>query len=180
MFQKLVNHNDDINRLVEAGYAVGFDSNYMIIHDIPYLDENKELQWGEIVTKLVDIDGERVTQDDHQIFFAGAVPYNIDGTPVGNLGGGPTQLALSKACQDVVVQRNGPTLYPSIGNWQQACQSHYWIHQGEIRWAEKWSPEKITAGRRREERRRSAYYTKLKHQHIGFLRGFWRWLKELF
>ena len=47
-----------------------------------------------------------VTQDDHQIFFAGTVPHNIDGTPIRNLGGGPTQLALSEACKDVVVQRS--------------------------------------------------------------------------
>lgn len=106
MFQKLVSHNDDINRLVEKGYAVGFDSNYLIIRDIPYLDNENRLQIGAIVTKLVFTDQVRVTQDDHQIFFAGTVPHNIDGTPIRNLGGGPTQLALSEACKDVVVQRS--------------------------------------------------------------------------
>ncbi len=106
MFQKLVSHNDDINRLVEKGYAVGFDSNYLIIRDIPYLDNENRLQIGAIVTKLVFTDQVGVTQDDHQIFFAGTVPHNIDGTPIRNLGGGPTQLALSEACKDVVVQRS--------------------------------------------------------------------------
>jgi len=106
VFQKLVSHNDDINRLVEKGYAVGFDSNYLIIRDIPYLDNENRLQIGAIVTKLVFTDQVGVTQDDHQIFFAGTVPHNIDGTPIRNLGGGPTQLALSEACKDVVVQRS--------------------------------------------------------------------------
>ena len=106
MYQKLVSHNEDIERLVEKGYAVAFDSNYLIIRDIPYLDSQRQLQIGAIVTKLVFIDNERVTQDDHQVFFAGSVPHNLDGTPIPNLAGGPTQLALSPASSDVVVQRS--------------------------------------------------------------------------
>ena len=88
MFQKLVSHNDDIRRLVEKGYAIGFDSNCMIIRDIPYLDGNQQLQIGAIVTKLEFVDQERVVQTDHQIFFSGSIPYNLDGTPIPNLGGG--------------------------------------------------------------------------------------------
>lgn len=105
MFQKLVSHNDDIRRLVEKGFAVSFDSNCLIIRDIPYLDSGRQLQIGAIVSKLVFVDQVRVTQDDHQIFFAGYIPHNIDGTPIPNLAGGPTHLALSAACNDMVVQR---------------------------------------------------------------------------
>ena len=57
-------------------------------------------------TKLVFVDEERVIQDDHQIFFAGSVPHNLDGKPIPNLGGGPTQLVLSDASKDIVVQRS--------------------------------------------------------------------------
>ncbi len=106
MFQKLVSHNDDIRRLVEKGYAVAFDSIYLLIRDIPYLDSGRQLQIGEIVSKLVFVDHERVTQEDHQIFFAGSVPHNLDGTPIHNLGGGTTSLILNEACSDVVVQRS--------------------------------------------------------------------------
>lgn len=73
----------------------------------------------------------------------------------------------------------GPTLWPSIGNWQQKCQSHYWIYRGEVKWAEKWTPEQITAGRRNEEKQRSDYYNALNRQGGGPLRRFWRWLKEM-
>ena len=106
MFQKLVSRNDDIRRLVEKGYAVAFDSNCLVVRDIPYLDHQGQLQWGVIVMKLVFIDQERVTQDDHQIFFAGSVPYNLDGTQIQNLGGGSSSFPLSDACKDVVVQRS--------------------------------------------------------------------------
>lgn len=106
MFQKLVNRNPDIRRLVEKGYAVAFDSSYLIIRDIPYLDDQRRLQTGAIVTKLVFVDNEQVRQDDHQIFFAGSFPHNIDGTPIPNLAGGETRLPLSEAANDVVVQRS--------------------------------------------------------------------------
>lgn len=105
MYQKLVSRNDDIRRLVEKGYAVGFDSNCLVVRDIPYLDANGEYQLGAIVTKLVFTDNEHVTQDDHQIFFAGCHPHNMDGMQIANLGGGPTTLALSANAADVVVQR---------------------------------------------------------------------------
>ena len=53
MFQNLVNHNDDMWRLVEKGYAVAFDSNCLVVRDIPYLDSDRKLQVGAIVTKSV-------------------------------------------------------------------------------------------------------------------------------
>jgi hypothetical protein len=74
----------------------------------------------------------------------------------------------------------GPTLYPSIGNWQQTCQSHYWIYRGEIRWAEKWTPEQIAAGRRAEEERRRAYYAVLDRQRTSILKKLRQWVKNLF
>ncbi len=105
MFHQLVNHNDDLRRLVEKGYAVAIDSGYLIIRDIPYLDAQKELHWGAIVAKLEFVDKLTVKQDDHQIWFAGSVPHGLDGNPIPNLGGGPTPLPLGESSQDVVVQR---------------------------------------------------------------------------
>jgi hypothetical protein len=75
----------------------------------------------------------------------------------------------------------GPTLYPSIGNWQQKCLSHYWIRNGEVKWAPKWSPEEIAKGRRREETRRQAYYDDLyKETSISRSRRIWKRIKNLF
>lgn len=86
---------------------------------------------------------------------------------------GPTEWSLKET-------RRGPTLYPSVGNWQQPCQSHYWIWRGEIQWAGKWTPEQIAAGRRREEERRRAYYESLNRGHGGILRRLWQRVKGRF
>jgi len=76
--------------------------------------------------------------------------------------------------------KTGPTLRPSIGNWQQPCRSHYWITDGKVVWAEKWTPEKIVAGRRQEEERRRAHYNALDRKRGGAVRKLWRWVKDLF
>lgn len=104
MLHRLANHNDDIKRLVEKGYAIAFDSNYLVIRDIPYLDENKNLQIGAIVSKVIFIDPDNIRLEDHQVFFCGSHPCELDGTPIKNLGGGPTSLAL--VSDDIVVQRS--------------------------------------------------------------------------
>lgn len=74
----------------------------------------------------------------------------------------------------------GPSLRPSVGNWQLPCKSHYWIEGGNILWAEQWTSERIAAGRRAEEQRRRAYYDALDHRRDGLVRRLWHWLKGLF
>lgn len=66
-------------------------------------------------------------------------------------------------------EENGlPSLWPSIGNWQLPCRSHYIIHQGKVRWAGQWTEAQILAGREGEQHRRNTYYADLDRQ-----RGFW-------
>lgn len=84
---------------------------------------------------------------------------------------GPTDWTLEEtAC--------GPSLHPSIGNWQLPCQSHYWIRRGQIDWSGSWTPEQIAAGRRAEEARARAYYDAKYRSRGGILRRFWRWVKK--
>jgi ThiF family len=106
VFQKLVSRNEDLRRLVEKGYAVAFDGGHLIVRDIPYLDVAGTLQRAAFVAKLVFVDDARVVQDDHQIYFSGGVPYNMDGTAVQNLAGGLHSITLSTKAEDVVVQRS--------------------------------------------------------------------------
>ena len=51
------------------------------------------------------------------------------------------------------------SLYPSIGNWSFKCQSHYWIREGEVKWAETWSKEEIESNRIEDKNRKSRAQT---------------------
>lgn len=118
VFQKLVSHNEDLHRLVEKGFAVAFDGPHLIVRDIPYLDAGGALQWAAFVAKLVFVDEVRVVQDDHQIYFSGGVPHNMDGTIVQNLAGGPHAITLSKNSEDVIVQRSFSNKPRSTGKFE--------------------------------------------------------------
>ena len=74
----------------------------------------------------------------------------------------------------------GPSLSPSVGSWQSACKSHYWITKGEVRWSNQWTPAQVAAGRNAEEARRRAYYDSRVPLREGGLRKIWRWLKNKF
>jgi hypothetical protein len=78
----------------------------------------------------------------------------------------PTEWSLTET-------EDGPSLYPSIGNWQERCQSHYWIERGKVKWAAKWTSGQIEEGRRREQERRVEYYEALYRKQPTKFRKLW-------
>jgi hypothetical protein len=50
------------------------------------------------------------------------------------------------------------SLDPSIGNWSFACQSHYWIRNNRVQWADKWSKDNVAAGRAHDQRAKLNYF----------------------
>ena len=52
------------------------------------------------------------------------------------------------------------SLNPSVGSWSLRCQSHYVIKKNRVRWAERWSADKIEAGRARERRQAEAHFSR--------------------
>ena len=86
---------------------------------------------------------------------------------------GPTEWSLEET-------DDGPTLRPSVGNWQQACRSHYLITDGEVVWAKGWTAEEIADGRRREEEHRRNHYGAIDRRRRSLVRRLWRWICGLF
>lgn len=74
----------------------------------------------------------------------------------------------------------GPSLKPSIGNWQLPCKSHYWIADGEVLWSSQWSGAQIAEGRKNEDLRRRIYFDRMQSGQQSALRKLWRWAKGLF
>jgi hypothetical protein len=54
------------------------------------------------------------------------------------------------------------SLYPSVGNWNHSCQSHYVIRNGRVIEAEHMGREKIEEGRAQDEAEKRAYYARAK------------------
>lgn len=74
----------------------------------------------------------------------------------------------------------GPTLDPSVGNWQLPCRSHYWIREGKVVWSGQWTAAQVASGRRAEEERRCAYYAARAPKRVGLLQRLWQWIKSWF
>jgi hypothetical protein len=129
MLRTLLDHNEDLELLIKKGYALSIDSNYLVVRDIPYLDDKGNLQIGAIVSVLVFVTQQQIKIQDHQIFFCGSHPHELGGTPIRNLGGGATTLNLIS--DDLVVQRsfsNKPT--GGFKNWFDKIESYVEIISG--------------------------------------------------
>ncbi|WP_395568897.1 DUF6527 family protein, partial [Pseudomonas syringae group genomosp. 7] len=50
------------------------------------------------------------------------------------------------------------SLHPSIGNWNQKCQSHYVVQRGRVLEADPWTKSRIEAERLREKAAKAAHY----------------------
>jgi hypothetical protein len=130
MINILAQYNEDIDKLIKRGYALSIDSNYLVVRDIPYLDDEGNLKIGAIVSKLVFIDKEHVTAQDHQIFFCGSHPYELTGKKIMNLGGGPVSISLSS--KDLMVERSFSNKPPSgkYDDWFQKIETYVNIISG--------------------------------------------------
>lgn len=52
------------------------------------------------------------------------------------------------------------SLYPSIGNWQFECKSHYWITKSKVKFARMWSEKEIDDGKKEESELKAKYFRK--------------------
>ena len=77
-------------------------------------------------------------------------------------------------------QEGLPTLYPSIGNWQLPCRSHYFITRGKVTWADQWSDARIAAGRKAEQARRETYYAATDDRRRRLGSRLWNWIRGFF
>ena len=65
---------------------------------------------------------------------------------------------LSPARWKMTFDGNTISIYPSIGNWNSDCQSHYWIQKSEVEWSRAWTDDVIAEGKSFEREKRKEYY----------------------
>ena len=80
----------------------------------------------------------------------------------------------------LTVNSLGPTLRPSIGNWQLPCRSHYLITNGSIVWSNQWTDVQIAAGAKREDARRRRHFAHAENEPETSYKKLGHWIKNLF
>ncbi len=82
MSQQLINRSNDLKKLRDEGYCIKIKSAFLLVNDVPYVNFQREVKLGIIVSKLI-LAGDRTTKpEDHVAYFIGECPCHPDGSPL--------------------------------------------------------------------------------------------------
>ena len=81
MLQLLISHSPDLKRLQDDGYELEVKGGYLLIHQIPYVTNQREVKRGVLVSELSLANNITTTSPStHVINFIGEYPCNNDGS----------------------------------------------------------------------------------------------------
>ena len=82
---RLVRNSPDLARLVQDGFAVRIVNGFLVIDDIPFVDDAAQVQWGSFLCPL-DLSGNTTAPPStHVMCFVGGVPRDQNGKPIKDL-----------------------------------------------------------------------------------------------
>lgn len=85
MYRQLLNHSADLKKLENEGFEVEIVDKHLLVRNIPYVNCNKEIKRGTLVTTL-NYSGEKTLKPEtHIVFFEGEFPCNKEGLPIEQL-----------------------------------------------------------------------------------------------
>ena len=82
MSQQLINRSPDLKQLRDEGYDIEVLSTFLLIKKIPYVNSNKEIKLGTLVSELTMAGDVTTTPSTHVALFKGDHPCNKDGTEI--------------------------------------------------------------------------------------------------
>ncbi|MGN5478203.1 DUF6791 domain-containing protein [Cupriavidus basilensis] len=82
MSRELFNRNPDLARLRTEGYFVQIQGGFLVMREVPYVDSNRHVRTGTLVSSL-DLAGDTtIKPQTHVIHWDGEFPCQADGTPL--------------------------------------------------------------------------------------------------
>lgn len=82
MSQRPIVRSPDLKRLRDEGYHVEVRHGHLLVHDVPYVDSNRQVQRGTLVSVL-DLAGDRtVPPKSHVAYFVGGQPCHRNGAEI--------------------------------------------------------------------------------------------------
>jgi len=72
----------DLKRLREDGYFVQICGGKLVLRDVPYVDAQKQIRTGMLISSLTLAGDETCQPDTHVVHFDGDFPCKPDGTPI--------------------------------------------------------------------------------------------------
>jgi hypothetical protein len=115
MSQQLISRSTDFTQLRDEGYEVEVRGNYLLVHSVPYVNAQKQIALGILVSELTLAGDVTVKPNTHVVQFAGDHPCSREGTPI-------IQIALGSATQQLLP---GLTVNHSFSNKPAAGYANY-------------------------------------------------------
>ena len=75
-----INRSPDLKKLVDEGFEIEVKGGHLIVHHIPYVNSNREIKYGTLITSLSLNNNVTLKPDTHVIGFMGEHPCNKDGS----------------------------------------------------------------------------------------------------
>lgn len=94
MSQQLISLSPDLTRLRKDGYEVSIEHGHLVVHGIPYLDAQRQVKRGTLVSTLALSGNQTNRPDTHVVLFAGDYPCDQHGKPIEKIRLGSTRQAI--------------------------------------------------------------------------------------
>jgi len=85
MSHLLINRSPDLNRLRDEGYDIEIRSGHLLVKNIPYVNAQKEIKFGTLVSELSLSGDVTVVPGTHVVYFMGEQPCHKDGSEINQL-----------------------------------------------------------------------------------------------
>src|SRR5579871_1972852 len=82
MSQRPLSLSPDLKRLREEGYFAQIRGGLLLIREVPYVNEQRQVKMGTLISSLTLAGDVARAPDTHVVHFDGVFPCNADGTPI--------------------------------------------------------------------------------------------------
>jgi tRNA A37 threonylcarbamoyladenosine dehydratase len=82
MSQQLINRSPDLKRLRDEGYTVEVRDAHLLIHNVPYVDSQRQVKLGTLISTLCLAGDVTHRPDNHIAYFIGDAPCSAAGVPI--------------------------------------------------------------------------------------------------
>jgi ThiF family len=85
MSRRPIDLSPDLQRLQNEGYDIAIRHGFLLVRDVPYVDENRTLQRGILISKL-NLSGDKANKpDDHVAYWMGPHPCHANGSVIASI-----------------------------------------------------------------------------------------------
>lgn len=85
MSQRQIVHSPAVQRLIDDGYEIDIRHQHLLVHSVPYVTVNREIDTGILVCPYLESNGMDSRPPDHTVWFTGEMPCTAQGQPLHHL-----------------------------------------------------------------------------------------------